>query len=292
MDFKIFSLHPNFYNSFINTSLIARGIEHKIINLEIINWREKFGIGRYKQVDDKPFGGGDGMVLMAEPIYKGLLEKKAIGIQYKIPKIQTEHQNFIPKNPEYFKYWQKNSKKINSITISLTPRGYTLNQNTIQWLSQNFKQINILCGRYEGFDSRVSDMVDLEISLGNFVLNGGESASLCIIESISRLLPNFISKTSSVLHDSFSENVNQYLEQEEYILGSNNYKKTSFTYPNYLTSENIFDKKNYIKNTVPSIEHPIYTRSEVFNNYSTPKVLLSGNHKNIQKWRENWFYQK
>jgi len=296
MLFRNFSLHPGFFDSFKSTSLIARGIEKKIIDIEVVNWREDFGIGNYKQVDDKPYGGGNGMVLMTEPIYGALQEYEAISSFFKPPTQEIAHQKFTPNNPRFFEAWQKGLIKQPKATISLTPRGYPLNQQIVEWLSQNFDELNILCGRYEGFDHRVDEMVDLELSVGDFVLNGGESASLCLIEAVSRLRPGFITKEGSVLHDSFSTNLNRYGEHSEYIEGKNRLATSQRLRDEVATkkidwknSPNLFDQKKYIKEILPRIEHPQYTRSEVWNNWKIPDVLLSGDLKKIQTWRENWY---
>jgi tRNA (guanine37-N1)-methyltransferase len=329
MKYRIFTLHPDLFSSFISNSLIARGISKNIIGVDLVNWREKYGIGNYKQVDDKPFGGGSGMVLMAEPIYQALNEFSAISPLYKklddkkLDKLsitsasnqptelinllnsfpekdgyaqnESNHRRILPNNAEFEKLVEESKQlgknPIKSATISLTPRGFPMTQQVCEWVSKNFDTINILCGRYEGFDSRVSELVDLELSLGNFVLNGGEVAAMAFIEGVSRLIPDFITKNTSVLHDSFSSGLNQYTEQVDYIIGKKKATKNKiekFMAPVF-KKEKVFNTQHWIDNILPHLEHPQYTRPTIWQGISLPPVLLSGNHKNIQKWRTKWY---
>lgn len=293
--FRLFTLHSDIFTSFLENSLIARGISKKVIEFELHNWRENFGIGKYRQVDDRPFGGGTGMVIQADPIYKALQDFNAVSELFKVPEFEQYHQKILPNNSHFFTQIQDKklhnkqnlNKKTLKATIMLTPRGYPVNQKTVKWLSE-FDELNILCGRYEGFDSRVSEIVDLELSIGNFITNGGETPAMCLIESVSRLVPGFITKTESVNHDSFSSGLNFYKEQEEYVVGSNKLKqqKNITTVNDKL---NLFQDSWWLKNVLPLIEHPQYTRPEVWQNFQVPSVLTQGNHKKIQEWRYNWW---
>jgi tRNA (guanine37-N1)-methyltransferase len=283
MNFRIFTLHPDIFRSFLGNSLIARGIQNKIIDVELFDWRQKFGIGNYKQVDDSPFGGGSGMVLMAEPIISALESVNCIN-QNEIK--ETEHASFLPNNASFFEKVNNgvlNTKKVN---IVLTPRGFRYNQPIAEWISENFEEVNLLCGRYEGFDARVSDYVDLELSIGDFVLNGGEVGAMAIIESISRLVPGFITKNTSVLHDSFSSGLNAYSEFA-FENGSKEFKNQFETKTD--AKIKLFDNQNWIETVLPFIEHPQYTRPQSWRNIEVPQVLLSGDHSKIQKWRKKWY---
>ena len=304
--FRIFSLHPDIFSSFFANSLIAKAVQKNVINYEICNWREKFGVGNYKQVDDQPYGGGSGMVLKIEPIFAALQEFGAVSSLFKVPNQVQTHQRILPNNHNF---WEKSklsnseiSVKPKQVTIHLTPRGFPLNQKIVQWLSQDFETINLLCGRYEGFDSRVSEVVDLELSIGDFVLNGGEVAAMSLIEAVSRLLPNFLVKNQSAKHDSFSSELNLYKEQKEFIVGKKNLQKTEFKTKfkteksqidkllfdldeENVLSENLFDNNFYLQKILPQIEHPHFTRPKVWNNYEIPEVLVNGNHRQAQEWR-------
>jgi len=295
MHFRIFTLHPNLFTSYLQQALIARAMSKHLISIEIINWREQFGKGKHKQVDDRPFGGGGGMVLMVEPIFSALNQHQAVSTLYQPPESSTTHQRILPNNAEFYRLWldKIHTQPLKKITILLTPRGFPLNQEIVEWLT-NFEEINLLSGRYEGFDARVSELVDLEISLGNFVLNGGEIAAMALIESVSRLIPGFVGKEKCVSHDSFSSGVNYYQEELEYILGKRNLqlrKVNSFwKETNNLTIKSqIFDDEFWLKNLAPQLEHPQYTRPEIWHNWAIPPWLKTGNHKLIQYWRANWW---
>lgn len=289
MLYRIFTLLPRIFDSFWQSSLIARGLEKEIIKYELVNYREQFAHGNYRQVDDRPFGGGSGMVLQVEPIFKALSHYKAVSGLFKLPTKEISHNKIVPNNRKFMEAVlnpQLKLYKTKKVTILLTPRGFPLNQIQLEFLSQNFQEINILCGRYEGFDHRVSELVDLEISIGNFVTNGGEVPAMALIEGVSRLIPGFITKNTSVLHDSFSKELNFHREESLYSKKSRP-DHNSLLNPKQL--DFLFDDEFWKKNILPRIEHPQYSRPEVWNNFKVPEVLLSGDHKAISNWRLNWY---
>jgi tRNA (guanine37-N1)-methyltransferase len=295
MLFRLFTLHPDIFGGFINNSLIARGIANKVIDIQTLNWREDFGIGNYKQVDDKPFGGGSGMVLMADPILKAMESVGATTLKTH-PK-QDIHASYLPNNSKFWEAVKNGTIQNKKVNILMTPRGFPFNQQVAEWVAESFEEVNILCGRYEGFDARVNDSIDLELSMGNFVLNGGEVGAMCLIEAVSRLVPDFITKNTSVLHDSFSSGLNDYSEFE-FSNSKQPVSKKKLLEKQKLDQQkldaknkNLFDDNWWIDNVLPYIEHPQYTRPEVYNNQKIPEVLLSGNHKKIQEWRKKWYTQ-
>jgi tRNA (guanine37-N1)-methyltransferase len=298
--YKIFTLHPAIFDSFLNTSLIARGLSKNILEIQRVNWREDFGIGRYRQVDDRPFGGGTGMVLRCEPILAALNHHDAVSNFFKPPSTSVQYHRREPNNSKFYDYWLASQTNPNAqtttsrITVSLTPRGFPINQKIFEWLT-NFKQINILCGRYEGFDARVSEAVDVELSLGNFVLNGGEVAAMAMVEGISRLLPGFVTKDESVLHESFSKSLNQYPEQIEFVTGKRRLeerrKLAQSVETEHKDAMNLFDNEWWATQIQPNIEHPQFTRPEVWQDWRVPQILMDGNHKLIQNWRRNWWLE-
>ena len=287
MKFDIFSLHPDIFESFLSESLIARAISKSIIEVQKHNFRD-FGIGNYKAVDDRPFGGGSGMVLRSEPIFEALNHAGLVSSLFEFKSEQNYHNQIIPNNSFFEAKAKSGQLNRKSATIMLTPRGYPLNQQICEWLASDFEQIGLVCGRYEGFDVRVNEAVDMEISLGDFVLNGGEVAAMALIEGISRLLPDFITKENSVLHDSFSSSLNNYGELEEFIIGKtkfealNKAKKTTQT-----KNEAIFNHRYWLEYIAPRVEHPQYTRPEIWENRQVPSVLTSGDHKKVDVWRKS-----
>jgi tRNA G37 N-methylase TrmD len=344
MQFKIFSLYPQIFQSFLDTSLVARGIAKNIIGVKVIDWREKYGIGGYKQVDDKPFGGGSGMVLMADPIIRAMEENDSINFDYTtlrtsnpnktvgaelVRPLEENHNEHTPNlkirpspegtapnpNNSTFENLIKQNRnnptqpQIRKVNILTTPRGFPFDQRIAQWISSEFDEISILCGRFEGFDNRVNDYIDLELSMGNYVLNGGEVPAMAMIEAISRLVPEFITKDTSVLHDSFSQELNSYQEFEfdnsrENTKNRMNKIKGASSNPlvkggqnlqnfggiiNQKTQLNLFSNSYWISNILPHIEHPQYTRPLEWLTKKVPNVLVGGDHAKIQKWRLRWW---
>jgi tRNA (guanine37-N1)-methyltransferase len=290
MNFNIFTLHPDIFESFTSNALIARSLSQNIIDMTTINWRDDFGVGNYNQVDDKPYGGGSGMVLQADPIFNALKKNDAVSPLYKSTENSGLYNKVFPNNFDFYAYKKLNPNHRN-ITISLTPRGHRYTQKVAEWLVDGFDTINLVCGRYEGFDARVDSCFDLELSLGDFVLNGGEVAAMCMIESIARLVPGFVTKDTSVMHDSFSSRQNYYDEQHEYIIGKHNLKK-KVKIELGTVEENIFDNQKWLAEIAPQIEHPQFTRPEIWQGQAIPQVLLEGNHKLIQEYRTNWLKNK
>lgn len=173
MKISILSLFPNLFDSFINTSIIKRSIEKAIVEIEVINFRN-FSKDKHKKVDDYPYGGGAGMVLCMQPIIDAL--------------------NSI--------------KKPTSKVILMTPSGNLYNQKKAYDLSLEDHLI-LICGHYEGFDERILHYVDYQISIGDYILTGGEVAAMVVIESVVRLIPNVINK-QSLDCESFNDNLLDY----------------------------------------------------------------------------------
>ena len=172
MNINIITLFPEIFNS-LNYGLLGQALDREDIKINIFNLREH-KLNKYGQVDDRPYGGGEGMVLMAEPLENSLKS---------IPVDQLGR------------------------VINLSPQGNLLNQKKAKELSI-LKNITIISGRYEGVDERfISQYVDEEISIGDFILSGGEFAALTLIDSFSRFIPDVIGNKKSVEQDSFSNGI-------------------------------------------------------------------------------------
>ncbi|MDO8265194.1 MAG: tRNA (guanosine(37)-N1)-methyltransferase TrmD [Candidatus Parcubacteria bacterium] len=217
--FDIITIFPEIFESYFKESLLKKAIDKGLIEINIHNLRD-FTSDKHHVVDDKPFGGGIGMVMKIEPIFKAVKKIKKI-------------------------YRQKN-KKGKSLVVLFTPRAKKFSQK----MAYNFSKIGqliLICGRYEGIDERVAKYIaDKEVSIGDYVLMGGELPAMIVIETISRLIPGIIGK------------------------------------PQFL-KERITSRKGFI-------EYPQYTRPEVFSpkkgvSWKAPKVLLGGNHKKVEEWR-------
>ncbi|MBI4652900.1 tRNA (guanosine(37)-N1)-methyltransferase TrmD [Candidatus Kuenenbacteria bacterium] len=214
MIFNILTIFPHIFDSYFNESIIKRGQEKKIIKINFLNIRD-YAFDKRKTVDDTPYGGGPGMLMKIEPIYQTL---KAFKLKRKTPK-----------------------QKI----ILLTPKGKKFDQRMAERLSK-LDKIILICGRYEGIDERVNKLVDEKISIGDYIVTGGEAPAMAIIDAITRLLPGVLGKDASSKVETFSEQ--GFLE-----------------YPQY---------------TRPEIFRMNGKKARV------PKILLSGNHKKIKEWRK------
>jgi tRNA (guanine37-N1)-methyltransferase len=209
MYIQVITLFPEILTGFFETSMMWKAQKDSLVRLETVNLRQ-FGIGPRKTVDDTPYGGGDGMLLKPEPLFEAV--------------------NFCL------------SRSSSARVLLMTPRGKTYQQSTARTYAENNQDLIIICGRYEGYDERITSVVDDQISIGNYILTGGEIASMVIVDSVVRLIPGVLGGESSAEIESFSSGEN--------------------------------------------LEYPQYTRPEVFNGLQVPKVLLSGNHSEINKWRQ------
>ncbi len=173
MKFKILTLFPTMFDGFLSESIIKRAIENKKIDISIHNIRD-YAVGKHNQVDDTPYGGGSGMLLMCEPIFNAVEDVKT-----------------------------KKSK-----VIMMSPDGEKLTQKKAYELSKESDLI-LICGHYEGFDERINSIVDEKISIGDYVLTGGELPAMVLIDSVSRLVDGVIKKESHI-NDSFNDNLLDY----------------------------------------------------------------------------------
>lgn len=227
MKFNIITIFPDFFESFKQEALIARAQAKKLIYINTHNLRE-YADDERGTIDGRPYGGGAGMVLLFEPIRKAIS-----GLQLSISKKKKWKSKIIVFNPKGKKFDQAMARK---------------------W--SKLDQVIMVCGRYEGIDERVmTELADEEISIGDYVLFGGEVPAMVVMEAVTRLIPGAIAKQSSVENESFKE-----------AKGLGKKQLTQF------------------------IEYPHFTRPEVITlgkkKLKVPKVLLSGNHKDIDEWRK------
>ena len=213
MKIDIITLFPEMFKGPFSESIVKKAQEKGLLKIKIHNLR-KWTKDKHKTVDDHSFGGGVGMVLMIEPIYKAIKELK-----------------------------KKESK-----VILLTPQGKVFKQKKAEKLSKE-KHLIFICGHYEGVDERIREkLVDEEISIGDYVLTGGELPAMVVIDSITRLIPGVLGKKEASQIESFS------------------FKGL--------------------------LEYPQYTRPSNFKGWKVPEILLSGNHKKINKWRDQKALEK
>lgn len=207
MIINVITLFPSLILEHLKYLPLKRALEKNIVSVKTINLRD-YAVDSYGSVDDKPYGGGTGMILRIEPMYNAL------------------RKNNI-------------KKKKRGLIILLSPSGEKFTQTKAHEYSC-YNELTFICGRYEGVDARVNNLVDEIISIGDYVLSGGEVPTMAIMESVVRLLPGVLDKEDAIINESF----------EKYIL-----------------------------------EHPQYTRPEIFKDMKVPDVLLSGDHSSIEKWK-------
>ncbi len=241
MKITIITLFPEMIRGFFKESIIRKAQEKGKVEIELVDLRQ-FATDDYGTVDDRPYGGGAGMVIRADVVVDAL---KSI---------------------------QKTSVKKPRILLT-SAKGTTYTQRKAEELA-SLKHIIIIAGHYEGFDERVMKHIDEEISIGEFVLTGGEIPAAAIVDSIVRLIPGVLKKSEATMEESFFlMAVDDLIEicGEDAVLG--------------------LLKKNNI-NQVQLVEYPHYTRPEEFEGERVPEILKSGNHEEIRKWRIRQAYQQ
>ena len=215
--FDILTLFPAMFSAYVQESILKRAQANGLIQIKLHNWRE-LATDKHKRVDDKPYGGGAGMLLMVEPLYKQLKRLKLLD--------------------------KAKRKKEGTRVILLSPQGKRLTQKEAVRLS-GYDRLVLLAGRYEGFDRRVETFVDEKISIGPYVLSGGELPAMVLLEAVARQIPGVLGHDEALKDETFTNDV---------------------------------------------AEYPQYTRPELFQTADgkrlrVPKILLSGNHANIEAWR-------
>lgn len=207
MNISVITLFPDLVEGVVAEGVVGRAQKRGLMHLECINPRD-FAEDVHRTVDDRPYGGGPGMVMRADCLVKAIRQQRL--------------------------------KAEGTKTIYLSPQGKPLTQSMLAELATHTDVI-LVCGRYEGIDERVVDLeVDEEWSIGDYVLSGGELAAMVVIDGVTRLLPEVLGHNESAVEDSFTEGL---------------------------------------------LDHPHFTRPEVFEGLAVPKVLLSGDHQRIKKWR-------
>jgi len=178
MKIDVLTIFPEFFGQVFDFGIIRRARLANIVEIKVHDIRE-FATDKHKMVDDRPFGGGDGMVLKAEPIF--LAVESLLG---------TSDKNVYPKGAK---------------VVLLSPQGRPFRQSVASELSEQIEHLVLICGRYEGVDERVNEtLVNEEISIGDYVLSGGEPAAIVVVDSIIRLLPEALGSETSAGNDSFS----------------------------------------------------------------------------------------
>jgi tRNA (guanine37-N1)-methyltransferase len=171
MKIQIITLFPEMFEGVLNTSMLWKAQEKNLVEYDLINLRD-FGLGPRKQVDDTPYGGGDGMLLRPEPLFAAVEHAKE-------------------KDPD-------------AKVLLMTPRGEQFNQEMAREFASTEAGLIIICGRYEGYDERITTLVDKQISIGEYVLTGGELPAMVITDAVTRLIPGVLGGENSAANESFS----------------------------------------------------------------------------------------
>lgn len=178
MKIKVLTIFPEFFHEVFDFGIIRRAKLAGIVDIEVLDIRE-FTTDKHRMTDDRPFGGGDGMVLKAEPIFNAI--EHLLGV--------TDREKYPPRTK----------------VVLLTPQGAVFGQKTAEVLAEEVDNLILICGRYEGVDERVNDaLVTDELSIGDYVLSGGEPAAIVVTDAIVRLLPDALGSATSAENDSFS----------------------------------------------------------------------------------------
>jgi tRNA (guanine37-N1)-methyltransferase len=232
MRFDILTIFPAFFEGFLTHGVVRRGLENRVVQCERIDLRD-FASDRHRTVDDRPFGGGEGMVLKPEPLAAAI---ESLGVSAKTERAQTRE-----------------------CVILLSAQGQRFTQRVARELAQ-LERVVLICGRYEGVDERVNTLFcDHELSIGDYVLTGGELAAAVVMDAITRLLPGVLGNEASSAYESFGAadtGTSREGEPPRSTHGSGGL-----------------------------LDYPHYTRPAEFRGLPVPEVLCGGDHAAIRKWR-------
>ena len=256
MKFDILTIFPKIIEDYAGESILKRGQQSGKIEIIAHDFR-RFAVDKHHKVDDSPYGGGPGMVLKVEPIYKCLKKIKALrsvilakaGIQTLDSRLHGNDRMKI---------------------IALDPAGKKFDQKMAQKFSK-LDRLVLICGRYEGFDERIYKFVDEKVSVGDYVLSGGELGALVITEAVARLVPGVLGNPESLKEETFNTLALKHLNTEAQKHLNTKTRKSAYVLK--------------CSRAQVSSEYPQYTRPEDFMGLKVPKILLSGNHKKIEEWR-------
>jgi tRNA (guanine37-N1)-methyltransferase len=256
MKFNIITIFPQIFDSYFNESILKRAQKKGLISFNIINLRD-FTTDRHKTVDDTPYGGGAGMVMKVDVLHRAIdAIKKDIAKKQKFSDEKAGSFQLVAAR----KKLQAKSSKLKTVLLSAKGKKWT------QQMAQRYSKLDnliLICGRYEGVDERVKKFVDEEISIGDYVLTGGEIPAMAIVDSITRLLPGALGNAQSAISESHST-------------------PGLLEYPQYTRPE-IFEYPPLPRGGGRNGRRGKKTKNK---NLKVPKILLSGNHAEIEKWRK------
>jgi tRNA (guanine37-N1)-methyltransferase len=250
MKFDVVTIFPEFFAGPLHYGIVRRARESGLIDIRVHDLRQ-FTYDRHKTVDDRPFGGGEGMVLTPEPIFRAV---ETILSEAATPEREEGDAR----------------RRADTAVVLLSASGKIFAQEMAKRFA-GLERMVLLCGRYEGVDERVAEhLATDEISIGDFVLSGGELPAALVIDAVTRLLPGALGNEASSVHESFSPAD----ERRQFQAGGENQFVEGLS-------------------GVPTLlDHPHYTRPADFRGWRVPEVLLSGNHEEIRRWRQRLALEK
>src|ERR1700678_474712 len=239
MRFDIITIFPGFFGGPLDYGIVRRAREAKLIDAHTLDLRD-FTHDRHRTVDDRPFGGGEGMVMKPEPLFEAV-------------------ESLLGKDCS-------TATPAGTAVVLLSAAGKLFTQEMVRRFAK-LERIVLICGRYEGVDERVAEHLSTdEISIGDFVLSGGELPAAMVLDAVTRLIPGALGNEDSIVNESFSE-------------PAKSFDSPALTSASRATSRGILD-------------YPHYTRPPSFRGWDVPEVLLGGNHEEIRKWREKKAMEK
>lgn len=255
MKFDVVTIFPEFFAGPLHYGIVRRARESALIDIRVHDLRQ-FTHDRHKTVDDRPFGGGEGMVLKPEPMFEA--------VETILGDTAPDKANHAGRQPG------------GTAVVLLSASGKIFVQETAQRFA-GFERMVLLCGRYEGVDERVAEhLATDEISIGDFVLSGGELAAALVIDAVTRLLPGALGNEASAVHESFSTGRKSPATQRQ-------------THAPAQSDRPLIDTED----SMPALlDCPHYTRPADFRGWAVPEVLLSGNHEEIRRWRQRLALEK
>lgn len=271
MRFDIITIFPEFFDGPLDHGIVRRACEAKLVDVCVQDLRE-FTHDRHHTVDDRPFGGGEGMVLKPEPLFEaveGLLEKK----------LSDAENSQVVRSP------MNNQTAV----VLLSAAGKLFRQEEARRLA-HLDRIILICGRYEGVDERVTEhLATDEISIGDYVLTGGELPAAVVVDAVTRLLPGALGNEQSVVNESFSEPTHSQsdgtikVRQDGHNVTGLQKKLTIGV------GQKLLESLDCARGL---LDYPHYTRPPNYRGWMVPEVLLSGNHEEIRRWRRKKALEK
>jgi tRNA (guanine37-N1)-methyltransferase len=272
MRFDLITIFPEFFAGPLAHGIVRRAIERGLVEVHVKDLRV-FTKGRHRTVDDRPFGGGEGMVLKPEPLFEAVESLLGHGVGDASKPGAADPKTAI---------------------VLMSAGGKLFRQETARRYSQLERMI-FICGRYEGVDERVAEhLATEEISVGDFVLSGGELPAMMVVDAVTRLLPGALGNEASSQNESFSVTRQGLTASEERAgpLGSAQGKQALPLQPEAVTSRARAESKSSVANHQMLLDFPHYTRPAEYRGWAVPEVLISGNHAEVAKWRRAAALQK